>query len=109
MLKFANSLLLAFSVASLAAPIALASPLRSQNGRVPPVRSQVHAAMGNTYPTSYYGKRSLYNQNAGADPLSWAFSGPALDTVAASLQRPYYGALGYGAVPRNYIYYDWGW
>ena len=57
----------------------------------------------------YYGKGSLYNQNAGADPMSWLLSGPALDTAAASLQRPYYKALGYNSVPRNYIYYDWGW
>ncbi|MGI9231805.1 MAG: hypothetical protein ACR2HL_08780 [Methylocystis sp.] len=51
----------------------------------------------------------LYNQNAGVDPTGWLLSGPALDAAASAMARPYYESYGYHSVPRNYIYYDWGW
>jgi hypothetical protein len=52
---------------------------------------------------------NLYNQNVGFDPAGWLLAGPALDASASALARPYYESYGYHSVPRNYIYYDWGW
>ena len=51
----------------------------------------------------------IYNQNVGYDPAGWLLSGPALDTAATALQRPYYESYGVRNYERNYIYYDWGW
>lgn len=53
--------------------------------------------------------KNLYNQNVGVDPAGWLLSGPALDAAASAMARPYYESYGYHSVPRNYIYYDWGW
>lgn len=51
----------------------------------------------------------LYNQNAGYDPAGWLLSGPGLDAAANAMQRSYYESYGFRSLPRNYIYYDWGW
>ena len=53
--------------------------------------------------------KPLYNQNAGYDPNGWMLGGPALDAAGNALQRPYYESYGFNSLPRNYIYYDWGW
>ena len=53
--------------------------------------------------------QNLYHQNAGVDPAGWLLGGQALDAAASSLARPYYEQYGYHSVPRNYVYYDWGW
>ena len=53
--------------------------------------------------------QSLYHQNAGVDPAGWLLGGQALDEAASALARPYYEQYGYHSVPRNYVYYDWGW
>ena len=63
----------------------------------------------NFYKDNSLKHQNLYNQNAGVDPMGWLLSGPALDTAATAMARPYYESYGYHSVPRNYIYYDWGW
>ena len=53
--------------------------------------------------------KSKYRQNAGFDPAGWLLAGPALDSAASSLERPYNESYGAYYTHRNYIYYDWGW
>jgi hypothetical protein len=110
MLKSMNRFLQLFAVICLSVQAAPAAPLQSPNGgRALSGDHESNRPRRRALSPTYYGKRSLYNQNADAEPLSWALSGPALDTVTASFQRPYYEALGYSAAPRNFIYYDWNW
>ena len=53
--------------------------------------------------------QNFYHQNVGVDPAGWLLGGQALDEAASALARPYNEHYGYHSVPRNYIYYDWGW